>query len=96
MRISIYYCHGFKRVNDGSISLTENHRLKLLIRLRDVDSIQTLAGAIQSGLGISQERQRLIFAGRQLTDDNKTLREVGIIDGATVHCVIRAVPKSSP
>lgn len=52
-------------------------------------TVRDLKSKVQEKLGINMEEQTLIYTNEQLTDDTKTLEEIGIEFGSTVFIVIR-------
>jgi len=59
----------------------------LKLRVMPQDTVGTLKAMIQSEEGVPPDGQRLIFAGKQLEDEN-TLQDYSIGEGATVHMVL--------
>eukprot|EP00698_Gefionella_okellyi_P003512 TRINITY_DN1330_c0_g1_i3.p1 TRINITY_DN1330_c0_g1~~TRINITY_DN1330_c0_g1_i3.p1 ORF type:complete len:391 (+),score=84.17 TRINITY_DN1330_c0_g1_i3:163-1335(+) len=56
--------------------------------VRGSDTVAQLQVNIQGAEGIPLDQQRLIFAGKQL-DDERLLSDYGVLDGATVHLVLK-------
>lgn len=52
------------------------------------DTIGDIKQRIYQRENISPLEQRLIFAGKQL-EDNKTIQDYGILEGNTMHLVLR-------
>eukprot|EP00475_Leptophrys_vorax_P001273 TRINITY_DN1067_c1_g3_i1.p1 TRINITY_DN1067_c1_g3~~TRINITY_DN1067_c1_g3_i1.p1 ORF type:complete len:260 (-),score=65.79 TRINITY_DN1067_c1_g3_i1:94-873(-) len=63
--------------------------------LPDNPSVLDLKVRVQERLDVPQEVQRLIYSGKELTDNALLLSDFGIKDGTTVHLVVRKPPKSS-
>jgi hypothetical protein len=53
-------------------------------------TLGALRSAVQEATQVLNERQRLIFRGRVLSDDTKTLTALGLVDGNVLHMVERA------
>ena len=58
------------------------------VRARWDDTVYTLKRRIRDVDGIPEDQQRLVFAGAQL-DDDRTLHDCRVWDGATVHQILR-------
>mmetsp|Transcript_32679 Transcript_32679/g.56815 ORF Transcript_32679/g.56815 Transcript_32679/m.56815 type:complete len:532 (+) Transcript_32679:2221-3816(+) len=66
------------------------------IPANETDTIQTLKDELHERTGHPLETLRLIFSGKELDDNRKTLRELGIDETSTVIYILRAVePLSS-
>ncbi|KAJ3071969.1 hypothetical protein HDU98_004497 [Podochytrium sp. JEL0797] len=63
----------------------------LVDSLTPTSTIADLKAAVLAHQFVPIDQQRLIFQGRQLTDDAAALGKVGIEDGSTVHLVLRLV-----
>jgi uncharacterized protein YegL len=79
-----------ERTTEGTISffvktLTGKH---FDLSALPTESICDIKMMIQDLEGIPTDQQRLIYAGKQLEDD-QTMDELGIIDGCTFHLVLR-------
>ena len=57
--------------------------------LKSETTVKVLKAKVQEKLGINIEEQTLIYANEQLSDDTKTLEEIGIELASTVFMVIR-------
>lgn len=53
-------------------------------------TVSVLRDRIQENIGIVADRQRLIYQGRPLTDNNRTLASYGLQDGFVIHLVERS------
>ena len=58
------------------------------IRIDPSETMESTKERLEEATGYPPQRQRLIFAGRQLTDDKKTCSEYGIENGSTVHMIL--------
>ena len=52
-------------------------------------TVGDLKAKVQEKLGVNMEEQTLIYSNEQLSDNTKTLEEIGIEFGSTVFIVIR-------
>ncbi|ODV59853.1 NEDD8 family protein RUB1 [Ascoidea rubescens DSM 1968] len=60
---------------------------EIKIRVEPTESVVTVKEYIEEKEGISPSQQRLIYEGRKL-DDNKSLEECNVREGACLHLVL--------
>ena len=53
------------------------------------DTIASIKIRIQAHRGFFTDRQRLVYAGKELTEDDKKLRDYGVDNGDVLHLVLR-------
>jgi hypothetical protein len=60
------------------------------ISVPEFGTVADVKSAVKAILGIPNEVQRLIFLGRELSDESKPLTEYKLVEGSVLHLVIRA------
>ncbi|KAJ3502640.1 hypothetical protein NMY22_g18519 [Coprinellus aureogranulatus] len=70
-----------------TVSITDTGK-RIDIPVHPFDTVDSLKTKIQDREGICPDSQRLIFAGRQM-DDAKTMADYNIMNGYTLHLVLR-------
>lgn len=60
----------------------------ITVDVNEGDTIETLKQKINEKEGIPTDQQRLIFSGKQM-EDERTLSDYGVTNGATMHLVLR-------
>eukprot|EP01138_Halocafeteria_seosinensis_P010735 gb/GECG01010963.1/.p1 GENE.gb/GECG01010963.1/~~gb/GECG01010963.1/.p1 ORF type:complete len:291 (+),score=32.42 gb/GECG01010963.1/:1-873(+) len=64
----------------GKTVCLEERRSAMILQIKE---------GIKAQLGIAPEKQRLIYAGKQLEDEFQTIEEAGILPDATVHLLVK-------
>lgn len=78
------------------ITVKDLHDLREEIEIDDGADVLGLKLAIFQKTDKAVDRQRLIFMGKELLEENTSIAEYGLQEGATVHIVLRQAPSSSP
>ena len=65
------------------------------ISMNPPDTIHSVKAKVYDVLGIPPSEQRLIFAGAELTDSNRTLSSCNIQDGSVLHLVQQTRPNTN-
>eukprot|EP00475_Leptophrys_vorax_P035059 TRINITY_DN573_c0_g1_i1.p1 TRINITY_DN573_c0_g1~~TRINITY_DN573_c0_g1_i1.p1 ORF type:complete len:267 (-),score=74.98 TRINITY_DN573_c0_g1_i1:152-952(-) len=65
-----------------------------IANLPENPSVLELKTQVEERLSIPRDVQRLIFSGKELTDNDLRLSDYNINDGTTVHLVVRTKPKA--
>ncbi len=60
----------------------------ITVDVNEDDTVETLKQRINEKEGIPVDQQRLIFGGKQISEE-RTMSDYGVTNGATMHLVLR-------